>query len=270
METSIAAKHAMMRTVTPIKHTMMETITTPLRKPVHHRTTAIPLIDMNTPAAMAMVTRTVHQHPVLIQLPTVFALMAAPTAEGARQLDNCKMRLEGKNYGTAIGSLQHFLAQARPGALPCDFHTAEQFRNMEGAFIRLQFRHRHFQSAVIRNGQHQGLLLNGPFRRLFMQVERSFDHYPQDAIWGGNNYTALLITSCNISGHPGGSITSLNGAVAFARERGIPFIVTTQQTAEEKGSYPVLGFEREAVRVHREGPGLARFLQQIPAGLKNW
>lgn len=245
----------------------METIT--LRKPVHRRTPAIPLIDLNTPAAMAMVVRTVRQHPVLIQLPSVFALMAAPTAAGARQLDECKMRLEGKNYGTAIGSLQHFLAQARQGALPEGFNTPEQFLQMEGAFIRLQFRHRHFQSAVIRDGQHQGLLLGGQFRRLFTQVERSFAQEAQDVIWGGNNYTAPLITSCNISGHPGGSITSLGKAIEFARERGLPFIVTTGQAAQEKGSYPVLGFDRQGVRVHREGPGLAHFLQQIPAGLRN-
>lgn len=228
--------------------------------------TATP-IDITHPASMRIVEQAIHHHPVLVQLPTVFALLAAPTTEGARQLDQCKMRLEGKNYGTAIGRLHTFLAQAQRASLPASFNTAQHFSCMEGSFIRLRFRHQRFQSPSIRNGTHQGLLLSGPFRKLFMRIENSFEHYPPDDMWGGNNYGAPLCTSCNISGHPDGSIVSLDKAQEFARERGIPFIITTKYTAEEKGSYPIFGFSREGVSIHRGGPGMEEIAAKMQGAL---
>lgn len=221
------------------------------------------LIDITDPAAMGIAEEAIRHHPILVQLPTVFALLAAPTTEGARQLDQCKMRLEGKNYGTAIGSLHKFLAQAQQASLPESFNTAQHFSCMEGSFIRLLFRHPRFQSKTIRNGTHQGLLLSGPFRKLFMRIENSFEHYPPDEMWGGNNYCAPLCTSCNISGHREGSILSLDKAFAFARQRDIPFIITTKYTAEEKGSFPIFGFSREGVSVHRSGPGMEKIFLEM-------
>lgn len=228
------------------------------------------LIDINHPDAITIAKEAIHYHPILVQLPTVFALLAAPTTEGARQLDDCKMRLEGKNYGTAIGSLQKFLAQAQPGSLPGSFNTARHFSGMEGSFMRLLFRDADFQSKTIRNGTHQGLLLNGLFTKLFTAIENSFEDYQPDEMWDGNNYCAPLCSSCNISGHPDGSIVSLGKALEFAREREIPFIITTQHAAEEKGSYPIFGFRRDAVSIHREGPGMERFKERIPVGLRGW
>ncbi|MFD2888172.1 hypothetical protein [Chitinophaga cymbidii] len=231
---------------------------------------AVRLIDITQPSAIALATAAVRHHPVLVQLPTVFALLAAPTSEGARQLDNCKMRLAGKNYGTAIGSLHKFLAQAQPASLPASFNTARHFSNMEGAFIRLQFRQRHCQSQTLRNGTHQGLLLSGAFRELFISIENAFEDYPSDDMWSGNNYGAPLCTSCNISGDPGGSIVSLDKAMEFARQRKIPFIITTKNAACEKGSYPIFGFSHEGVHLHRRGPGMERFAGRIPASLQRW
>lgn len=233
------------------------------------RKPAVRLIGISQPGAIALAAAAIHHHPILVQLPTVFALLAAPTARGAQQLDDCKTRLEGKNYGTAIGSLHKFLAQAQQGSLPAAFNTAAHFHCMEGAFIRLQFRDKDFSSAAIRNGTHQGLLLSGPSRKLFMEIERSFGHYPPDDTWNGHNYCAPLCTSCNISGHPEGSIISLDKALIFARQKHIPFIIT-QTASEEKGSYPVFGFSREGVSIHRQGPGTDRFMERIPGELRRW
>jgi tRNA A37 threonylcarbamoyladenosine synthetase subunit TsaC/SUA5/YrdC len=251
--------------------TTLQKQTPPQRSPglLPSRKPAVRLIHIAQPGAIALAAAAIHHHPILVQLPTVFALLAAPTARGAQQLDDCKMRLKDKHYGTAIGSLHKFLAQAQPGSLPEKFNTAAHFRCMEGAFIRLRFRDEGFSSAVIRNGTHQGLLLSGPSRKLFMEIESSFEHYPPDDIWNGHNYRAPLCTSCNLSGHPEGSIVSQDKALAFARQRNIPFIIT-QTAAEEKGSYPIFGFSCEGVNLHRQGPGIERFMEKIPAHLRRW
>lgn len=230
---------------------------------------AVALIDIHQPGAMDMAVKALHRHPILVQLPSVFALLAAPTTEGARQLDDCKMRLDGKNYGTAIGSLRSFLAQALQETLPAQFNTDKHFNGITGSFIRLQFRDARFQSKTIRNGTHQGLLLSGALRELFRQAEHSFHHYPADQIWEGKNYGGPLCTSCNISGHPDGSITTPDKAMQFAQQRNIPFIITAG-AAGEKGSYPILGFTEDGVRIHREGPGLEAFKQKIPETLRKW
>ncbi|MBO9155196.1 hypothetical protein ACFOTA_23505 [Chitinophaga sp. GCM10012297] len=230
---------------------------------------AVALVNIHQPGAMALAVQTIHRHPILIQLPSVYALLAAPTTEGARQLDDCKMRLAGKNYGTAIGSLRSFLAQARQETLPAQFNTGKHFSGMTGSFIRLQFRNAGFHSKTIRSGTHQGLLLDGVLRELFRQVENSFRHYAPDEIWEGKNYGGPLCTSCNISGHHEGSITALDKAMKFAQQRNIPFIITAT-AAGEKGSYPIFGFAEDGVRIHREGPGMEHFKQQVPLALRRF
>ena len=47
-------------------------------------------------------------------------------------------------------------------------------------------------------------------------------------------------------------------------------LITCDDKATQLGSYPILGYERYAVRVHRDGPGLAEFKQRIPARLRTW
>ncbi len=213
----------------------------------------------------------IHQRPILVQFPTVFVLLAAPTATGAAQLDALKTRLSGKNYGTAIGSLRKFIAQASRTNLPREFNRAGHYRPLNGSFIRLPFRDRQFQSTTIRNGTHQGLLLPpGPFVQLFKRIESSFESYAPEAIWNGRNYCALLCTSCNVSGDPDGSIVAYDKAVAFAEARNIGLFITTSRPSAERGSYPILGFERDQVNIHREGPGLDNLKTKIPAKLVNW
>ncbi len=228
-------------------------------------------VSINQARTLNLAVEAIHQRPILVQFPTVFVLMAAPTAVGAEQLDGLKTRLSGKNYGTAIGSLGKFIAQASRDSLPREFNRVGHYRPLNGSFIRLPFRNEAFQSKTIRNGTHQGLLLPpGPFATLFQRIESSFESYAPEAIWNGQNYCAPLCTSCNVSGDPDGSIVEYEKAVVFAEARGIDLFITAHRPSTEKGSYPILGFERDKVSVHREGPGLDSLKNKIPASLMNW
>jgi hypothetical protein len=228
------------------------------------------LIDIRHRDAMALAVAEVHEQPIVVQLPTVFVLLAAPTTRGARQLDISKTRLPDKHYGTAIGSLDRFLAQSDPAHLPPGFSLAEDFMRMTGTFIRLRFRGPDFHSPALRAGTHQGVLLNGLHRSLFERIEASFLAGPPDPMWGGDNYCAPLCTSCNVSGDPDGSIVDLEKALAFARERGVRLVITGPQRSSELGSYPIFGYERDRVRVHRVGPGLEGYKQKVPPSLRAW
>lgn len=228
------------------------------------------VLDIESPRAVGMAVDAIQSEPVVVQLPTVFVLLAAPNARGARQLDKAKTRLAGKNYGTAIGSLERFLSQAVADDMPEEFNDADHFDALTGIFIRLRFREPTFHSPSIRNGSHQGVLLDGVHRQLFRKIESSFLNDPPDPIWDGNNYSAPLCTSFNESGHPDGSIVDRDIALAFAEAQGIGVVLTCQSSAAELGSYPIFGFERDRVSVHREGPGLAMFKERIPERLRAW
>lgn len=234
------------------------------------RRKSIKTISISDKSAIGLVVDEIHRNPILVQLPTVFALLAAPTSRGARQLDALKSRLGGKNYGTAIGSLSNFLAQAKTECLPDDFSSADKYGTFAGAFFRLQFREENFQSKAIRNGTHQGLLLTGTYRTLFRAIEDSFAGCSPDALWNYRNYCAPLCTSCNISGDPGGSIVQFDKALEFAKARGIKLFITSDKTSIKKGSYPILGIEKERIQIYREGPGLDRFKEKIPVPLRSW
>lgn len=228
------------------------------------------IVNITDANVVELAVRAIHEAPIVVQLPTVFTLMAAPTTAGAAQLDQLKTRLAGKNYGTAIGSLRTFVAQASRSDLPDAFTRATHYRTLRGAFLRLPFRHPTFQSPTIRNGTHQGLLLGGPYARLFSRIEASFASYAPDPIWDGANYGAPLCTSCNVSGDPDGSIIAFDKALEFAQTRPIALFITTDKPARTKGSYPIFGFEKDRVSIHRDGPGLARFKDKIPLPLRGW
>lgn len=228
------------------------------------------ILDIGAPGAIERAVEAIQAEAIVVQLPTVFVLLAAPTARGAAQLDRAKTRLPGKNYGSAIGSLGAFWALADPEQLPPAFSAAADFEPMTGSFIRVRVQGRDFQSTTVRDGSHQGLLLDGVHRQLFRRIEASFAGPPPDPIWGGGDYRAPLCTSCNLSGDPEGSIVSLPRALAFAESRGVGLVLTGPASAGALGSYPIFGFEPQRVVVHREGPGLDAFKRRIPAALRAW
>jgi len=54
---------------------------------------SIKTVSISDKSAISLVVDEIHRNPILIQLPTVFGLLAAPTSRGARQLDALKSRL---------------------------------------------------------------------------------------------------------------------------------------------------------------------------------
>ena len=227
-------------------------------------------IDIHHPDAFALAADRIRTEAILVQFPAVVVLLAAPTAEGAARLDAAKVRLPGKTYGTLVGNLDRFVAQADTERLPEGFRTAADFAKMTGTFARIPVRDVRFESPVIRSGTHQGVLVDGIHRKLVILLETQFIGEAPDPIWDGDNYTGLLCTSANLSGHPDGSIVTVELARLFARERGIGLLLTCSERSSELGSYPIFGYERDAVRIHREGPFLETFKQRIPEALRTW
>lgn len=228
------------------------------------------VLKILAPEAVALAIEVIQEEPIVVQLPSVFVLLSAPTQQGTSQLDRIKKRLPGKNYGTAVGSLDQLLAQADPSYLPSEFSRTVDFEKMTGSFIRLRFRDEHFNSPVIRHGTHQAVLLNGAHRNLFKRIEESFLARAPDNIWGGGHYTAPLCTSFNASGDPAGSITDMDRALRFGRDQGLGLLLSCDDRATELGSYPILGYQSDSVTIHREGPYIDQFKMQISERLRTW
>jgi hypothetical protein len=221
-------------------------------------------VDVTAPGVAGAVLDTLAHDAVMVQMPTVFVLLAPPNREGVRWLNRTKTRLPNKNYGTALGDLGRFYALAAPASLPPELDSVEGLTRLTGAFIRISVAPGTFNSAMVRNGTHQGLLLEGPHRELFRAVEAGLERVVEPAMLGGHRFAAPLCTSANVSGHPEGSITSWDRARAFALERGVPLVVRCEPTPELVGSYPIFWLQRDRIRLEREGPRMAELRAALP------
>jgi tRNA A37 threonylcarbamoyladenosine synthetase subunit TsaC/SUA5/YrdC len=214
-----------------------------------------------------MVIDTLHHDVVMVQMPTVFVLLAPPNSDGVEWLNQTKIRQPNKNYGTALGDLESFFALAVPGALPPELDSVERLKVLTGAFIRLHVAAPTFNSAMVRSGTAQGLLLEGPHRELFKAVERSLKDVVEPRMVAGHRFAAPLCTSANISGHPDGSIVSWEQAYQFGLERNIPLVVRCEPEAGLVGSYPIFWLQRDRVRIERDGPRMEELKAALPARL---
>jgi hypothetical protein len=204
---------------------------------------------------------------LMLQMPAVFVLLAPATRLGIERLNQAKLRLPMKNYGTAIGNLNRFHAMSQPGSLPPELGTPNQMHCLTGAFIRFAVQAPHFQSPVIQGGTHQGLLVDGPHRALFRAIEREFQNEPDTGFFGGHRYTAPLCTSANLSGDPLGSITDWERAFEFAKQRQLPLIIRCEETEGEAGSYPIFYFKGNRATIERHGPGEREIMERLPGRL---
>ena len=202
----------------------------------------------------------------MLQLPSVYALVAPSTKVGVDALNVAKCRLPGKLYGSAIGDLTRFLTLAMPNMLPDIFHAnTEAARCMEGSFLRLVVDHSKVQTSTIEGGTHQGLLLpEGHIRELFRAIECAFWKKSSSELFPGKSYTAPLCTSANISGDPLGSIVTEDRALRFAEEQGISLLVRSYETSAEKGSYPIFYFQGNQATIERQGPRVRDICAAIP------
>jgi tRNA A37 threonylcarbamoyladenosine synthetase subunit TsaC/SUA5/YrdC len=224
-------------------------------------------VHISDSAAVNAVIDTLQHDVVMVQMPTVFVLLAPPNSNGVERLDRAKVRLPNKNYGTALGDLESFYAMALPSTLPPELDSVEGLKVLSGAFIRITVAAESFNSAMVRNGTAQGLLLEGPHRELFKAVEASFADIVEPSMVGGHAFAAPLCTSANISGHPDGSIVSWDKAYAFGVERNIPLVVRCEPEEGLVGSYPIFWLQHDRVRIERNGPRLEELKAGLPARL---
>jgi hypothetical protein len=194
-------------------------------------------------------------------------LLAPPNKAGVARLDRTKIRQPNKNYGTALGGLESFYAMALPGTLPAELDSVDGLKMLSGAFIRITVAPSNFNSAMVRHGTAQGLLLEGPHRELFKAVEASFMDVADPSLVGGHRFAAPLCTSANISGHPDGSIVAWDRAYAFGVERNIPLVVRCEPEEGLVGSYPIFWLQRDHVRIERNGPRLEELKAALPTRL---
>lgn len=207
-----------------------------------------------------------RRRPVLLQLPQVFTLIAPATRSGAAGLDEMKSRLPGKNYGSAVGDMQSFWDMIQKSSLPAGVDDSAVLERTQDVFYRCQISDRELCSKTVRSGSHQTLVLGGPARELMREVEAAFEEVAEPELFGGHAFSAPLITSCNVSGDPLGSITDEARALEFMRARGVELWIRPAEVAAESGSYPILELREEGIYVGREGPGLERILRSMPEG----
>ena len=224
------------------------------RHPILRRpTSAARCLDIASPGTAGAVIDQLRFAPVLLVLPPVYALIAAPTARGVAGLDRMKMRLPGKNYGTAVGDLAHFWNLVDPSSIPTDFHGPTELENTHDVFFRCSVSQPKTQTSVIRDGTHQTLILGGAYRRLISEIEAAFARDAEPGLFAGHRFSAPLITSCNISGDPLGSITDESRGREFIRDRGVGLWVRGSDPSSETGSYPIIELENKGLSIRREG-----------------
>lgn len=214
----------------------------------------VQLADPTTLSAAAAVL--LGPRPVfMLELPTVFALVAPPTAAGASALDAAKRRLPGKTYGSLIGSLDHFWQLARVDSLPPGIRTPGALEVFEGAFIRVQVGASSARTATVSEGTHQGLLLHeGPHRSFACRLEARMLELAEPDLFCGGVYAAPLVTSANWSGDPDGSITEWELARAFAQTIDLSLVIRCEPEGLGSGSYPVFKLGSRGVSLERPGP----------------
>ncbi|MEQ1508480.1 MAG: hypothetical protein ABMB14_39985 [Myxococcota bacterium] len=225
------------------------------------------LVDIHTPGLAGQVIDALRHDVVVLQLPPVYTLIAAPTSLGVTLLNRAKARQSGKNYGTAIGSIDRFWRCVTPGSTPPGLGVAA-IGGLTGAFVRCRFAPHGTSTPTVRGGTHQGLLLGEPWRGLFRAVEDAWADRAEPDLFGGHAYTSVLCTSCNESGHPDGSIVGRSAALRFADQRRIGLMVTCDERATELGSYPIFAFGPSSVTIERTGPRLEALIDQLPAALR--
>jgi len=204
---------------------------------------------------------------VMLQMPAVYVLLAPATKKGVEALNQSKSRLPQKNYGSAIGEVGAFHALAAAGALPEELDAPAALEQMTGAFVRFAIGQPDFNSAAVRCGTHQGVLVEGPHRELFKAIEQRFAHKADRSLFCGHAYTAPLCTSANLSGDPLGSITDWARAQQFATARQLSLVIRCEPAADESGSYPIFYFQGDQATIERHGPGEYEIMERLPQRL---
>lgn len=225
-------------------------------------------IEIQESGCAEAVIAALRQNVVMIQLPSVFALLAAPNADGVRWLNAAKSRLPNKTYSSCIGEVQRFYDMVMPGSLPPELDSVDALRSLTGAILRVTVAPEEFNSVTVRAGTHQALLLDGPHGELFNAIEAGLRDAVEPELFAGRTVSAPLGSSANISGHPDGSITTWERAWAFGKERGVPLVVRCEFADDRQASPTILALLRDRVTVERAGPHPEQLLSRLPPRLR--
>ena len=200
----------------------------------------------------------IQNGPIILELPTVFSIVCLPTSKSIELMNQIKARRAGKNYGSLIGNLEPFYNLLQKEIRLGEFSNLTDLYKLNGTFIRGKITHDSFNSETVRNGTHQGLLLTGPIQNLCASIEENFQSIADLELYDNKQYSAPICTSANVSGDPNGSITELNKAIGFAKNRGIELVVTLNKNlkSQQKGSYPIVWLKENEFTIERNGPGL--------------
>ena len=224
----------------------------------------VEVIELMDPRADVHIARHFGRTPILVQLPTVFAIVAPPTHQGARLLDRCKERLPGKFYSVLIGDLSRFL-RLSSGTPLSDYllrsgapDRLRSFKNdLCSTFIRTPVADRTRSSRIICDGTLQGLILGGVLEQKMRWMEELSASLPNKLLGAEQGrYCAPIASSCNMSGDPAGSITDFDRALDFANRRGVGLMLVNR-AARNGGSNPIFGIQNNRVETFRDGPGVS-------------
>ena len=191
---------------------------------------------------------------VLIEFPYVYGLIAKPNHEGIHLLNKIKNRKPNKFYSSAIGDLEHFC-----NLISKDLKLIRSknfIKGLNDIILRVRITKTPFNSSVVCNGTHQGLISDSEHRSLFKFIENYFKNSFSEDLFNGKKYTAPFCTSANLSGDPNGSITSLKNAREFGKQRGINIMIRMRESKKSilnKGSYPILQIENNKIQIVRDG-----------------
>lgn len=190
----------------------------------------------------------------LIDLGSVFALIALPTKQGVDFIDKTKKRLLGKAYGSIVSDPIDFIRSSKldnaSKELLLDSFSSVRITN---CFLRIPWKDE--TNELLINGTHQGLLIDEERHHFFAELNSFVAGINQKELIGG--ISSVICSSANLSGHPDGTITDLNKAITFGDDNNIDLLIKFKRITEmqTKGSFPIFSIGYQSFRVERNGPG---------------
>lgn len=213
-------------------------------------------IDLNSP----QLTETVKeiflsaQPLIMLELRSVYGLLAPNTPAGILALNTCKNRLPGKTYGSISGNMESVRGLVGLPPVPDNL--------FDGFILRLTLKNQ-APEKVSAGGKHQILFEKPAISKLVSELEQITIGAGLDLNFRNPDYAGPLCTSANLSGVIGGAITELAEARAFCAERGINLLIHSGMLGEKKGSYPIFSFDGKSFKKERSGPGEEELWSQL-------
>jgi hypothetical protein len=211
-------------------------------------------VNYHEPAHADLIFDSMENNALLLDLNSVFAVVALPTPKGVHLINAIKKRLPGKAYGGLIANYTDYIrASALSEEEKLSLLSDEFSEVFTGCFLRLPWQETMDSEELIMNGTFQGLILSEPFRSFAESMHDRMRTRDGDT----NALDWLICSSANISGDPGGSIVDREAALKFGRDRGIHYLVSfsTMPESEGKGSFPIFSYSGGFFKLERNGPG---------------